>query len=105
MKELLNITLSFAGKLVLPALFGLLGLLAKKLIDRFVDTVEKKQIVEATVLYVEQVSTAIHGAEKLNKAIERAAELCREKGIKTSPEELQTLVEACVARFNKAFDK
>ena len=63
---------------------------------KYVDTQTKKEIVKDTVNYVEQVFKDIHGAEKLEKAKEKALEWLNEKGIKISETELEILIESAV---------
>lgn len=87
------------------AVFGLLGSAAKKLCKKYLNDNTKKAIAKAVVLFVEQVYKELHGKEKLQKALERASELLAEKGIKFSALEMETLIEAAVAEFNKAFEK
>lgn len=45
----------------------------------------------------------IHGADKLSKALEVAEALLKKKGIDFDAEEMQILIEAAVAEFNKTF--
>ena len=82
-----------------------LGQYVKKLYNKYVDDETKKQVVNSTVQYVEQVYKDIHGEEKLEKALERASELLKEKGIAVSNTELETLIESAVCGFNDGFYK
>lgn len=61
---------------------------------------QKKDIVEATVKYVEQTSTNLNSREKFSKAKEKAIIWFKEKGIKISDTELEVLIESCVLEFN-----
>ena len=81
------------------------GQYVKKLYNQYADTQTKKDVVETTVQYVEQVYKDIHGQEKLDKALERASELLKEKGIAVSDTELETLIESAVCGFNDGFYK
>lgn len=81
------------------------GQYVKKLYNKYVDDETKKQVVNSTVQYVEQVYKDIHGEEKLEKALERASELLKEKGIAVSNTELETLIESAVCGFNDGFYK
>lgn len=86
-------------------LLGVVSFLGSKLkakYDEYVDTKIKKDIVNATVRYVEQVFNTLHGEEKLNKAKEKAIEWLDEKGIKTSETELEILIESVVNEFNNS---
>ena len=77
----------------------------KKLYNQYVDNETKKDVVNTTVQYVEQVYQDIHGEEKLEKALERASKLLQEKGITISNTELETLIESAVCGFNDGFNK
>lgn len=81
------------------------GQYVKKLYNQYVDTQTKKDVVSTTVQYVEQVYKDIHGQKKLDKALERASELLKEKGIAVSDTELETLIESAVCGFNDGFYK
>lgn len=61
---------------------------------------QKKDIVEATVKYVEQTSTNLNSREKFSKAKEKSIIWVKEKGIKISDTELEVLIESCVHEFN-----
>lgn len=87
--------------MIIVAIFGVMGLYAKK----FLNDKTKLLIAKSVVLFVEQVYKNLHGEEKLQKALERASKLLAEKGIKFSANEMETLIEAAVAEFNKAFEK
>ena len=91
--------------LILAAIFGLLGYAAKKIYQNHINDETKRSIAKSVVQFVEQVYKDIHGADKLYAALERAAELLAEKGIKFSAVEMETLIEAAVAEFNEAFHK
>lgn len=81
------------------------GQYVKKLYNKYVDNETKKDVVNTTVQYVEQVYQDIHGEEKLEKALERASKLLQEKGITISNTELETLIESAVCGFNDGFNK
>lgn len=81
------------------------GQYVKKLYNKYVDNETKKDVVNTTVQYVEQVYQDIHGEEKLEKALERASKLLQEKGITISNIELETLIESAVCGFNDGFNK
>lgn len=86
-------------------LFAYLGTKAKTLYTETVNTQVKKDVVNSTVQYIEQIYKDIHGEEKLNKALEKAEELLTEKGIPVNKEELTVLIEAAVNSFNGGFVK
>lgn len=91
--------------LILCILFSCLGFLARRVADRFLKDDAKKTIVRTAVQYVEQVWKDIHGKDKLHKALETASKLLNEKKIPFTADELEVLIEAAVAEFNKAFEK
>lgn len=84
---------------------GIVGYQIKKLYSKYIDNQTKKDVVNSTVEYVEQVFTDLHGEEKLEKALDRASALLKEKGIDVSRNELETLIESAVNGFNGGFNK
>lgn len=94
--------LQLAGT-VLMVVAGIIGYQIKKLYNQYIDTETKKDVVESTVQYVEQVYTDLHGQEKLEKALDRASQILREKGITVYVDELETLIEAAVNGFNSGY--
>lgn len=90
---------------ILTALFGYFGIIAKKYFDKWFETKEKKEIAKEVVQFTEQVYKSLHGAEKLKKAMEAMSQMLAEKGIRITELEMQVLLEAAVAEFNKAFEK
>lgn len=79
-----------------------LGTSIKRLYKEYIDSKTKKDIVECTVKYVEQVFKELHGQEKFDKAVEKASEWMQEKGINVSQTELEILIEASVNEFKKS---
>lgn len=90
---------------IVSALFGYLGIVAKKLYEKHINTKEKQKVAEDVVRFTEQVYKDLHGEEKLEKALEAAAEILSEKGIRCSELELRVLIESALASFNEAFKK
>ncbi len=90
---------------ILTAFFGYLGIIAKKYFDKWFNTKEKKEIAKEVVQFTEQVYKTLHGAEKLEKAMEAMSQMLAEKGIFITELEMQVLIESAVAEFNKAFEK
>lgn len=90
---------------VLTAVFGYLGILAKRLAEKYLNSKEKKAVAASCVKFVEQVYKDLHGEEKLEKALEAASEMLAEKGIQCTELELRVLIEAALASFNDAFNK
>ena len=79
-----------------------IGTSIKKLYKDYINTKTKKEIVECTVKYVDQVFKELHGQEKFDKAVEKSLEWMNEKGINISQTELEILIEASVNEFKKA---
>lgn len=90
---------------IVSALFGYLGIVAKRLYEKYVNTKEKQKVAEDVVRFTEQVYKDLHGEEKLNKALEAAAEILAGKGIQCSELELRVLIESALASFNEVFQK
>lgn len=90
---------------VLCAIFGCLGYALKRLYTRYVNDDTKRAIAKVAVQFVEQVWATLHGADKLQKALETAEALLKKKGIDFDAEEMEVLIEAAVAEFNEAFKK
>lgn len=93
---------------IVTAIFGLIGVLAKKLYNKIIDEKNEK-IVEKVVGYcvqgVEQLYKDLHGEEKLNKVIESVTDILSEKGITVTDLELRMLIESAVGSFNDNFKK
>lgn len=87
---------------ILTAIASYIGLAVKKIYQKYVNDKTKRDVVETTCKYVEQLYKDLHGEEKLNKAIEYATEILNEKGITISDLELRALIEATVNSFNKS---
>ena len=90
---------------ILTGIASFIGMKIKKVYEEYVNTKVKKDVVEDTVKYVEQVFKDIHGQEKLDKAKEKALEWLNEKGISISEVELEILIEATVNSFNKEINE
>lgn len=63
----------------------------------------KQEIVDTVVLFVQQVYAAYDGEEKYKMALVRATDLMNKKGLKITPEELESLIESSVKLMKKAF--
>ncbi len=90
---------------ILTAVFGVLGYGAKRIYINHINDETKRSIAVATVKFVEQVWKTLHGADKLNKALETAETLLKKKGITFDAEEMKVLIEAAVGEFNDVFHK
>lgn len=91
--------------LILTAILGILGTAAKNIYKRYVDDKTKTIVARIAARGVEQMYKELHGEEKLDKALEAAAEMLTEKGITVTDFELRMLVEDAVGEFNEAFKK
>lgn len=91
--------------IIVIAIATWLGTQAKNLYKKFITTEIKQSVARTAVRFVEQVYVDIHGAEKLEKAMEKASEILAEYGIIISKGELIALIEAAVNEFNNAFNK
>lgn len=90
---------------IVTSIFGILGVVVKNMVKKYLDDETKQKVAKTVVKFVEQCFTELHGKEKFDAALLRATELLNEKGIACSALELETLIEAAVAEFNEAFKK
>lgn len=90
---------------IFTAVATFFGFVIKKLYTRYINDKIKQEVADTVVQGVEQMYKNLHGEEKLNKALEAAAEILTNKGITVSTFELKLLLEASVAKFNDAFNK
>lgn len=81
---------------IITGIVGYLGIKIKKIIEDYLQTKLKKEIIERTVVYVEQIGEDLTCDEKKKKAIEKALEWMKEKKINISNTELEILVESAV---------
>lgn len=89
---------------IVTAVFGFLGLEAKKLAKKYLDNKEKVSVAKTVVCAVEQLYHHLDGEEKLEKAMEAASEMLAARGITVTKLELRMLLEAAVGEFNDAFN-
>lgn len=106
-----NYGIEIIGLLML-AIAGCMGIAMRNGLNLWVkaqnsrlDDETKIVIARAVVAFVEQVWQNLHGADKLQKALETARELLAKKGIDFDADEMMVLIEAAVAEFNDAFRK
>lgn len=103
MKELVN-EYAFQILLLIAGLVAaILGTQARALYKKHVNSEEKEAIANAAVLFVQQVYKELHGADKLEEALDAARVLLEKRGIAFDREEMEILVEAAVGSFNDAF--
>lgn len=88
---------------VLSALFGYLGMVAKRLYQKFVNDRTKQSVVSTCVKAVEQLYHDLGGEEKLAEAISASTQMLEQKGIRISELELRMLIESAVLEYKRAF--
>lgn len=84
---------------VLTALGSWIGIKVKQLYTEKVNTETKKNVVETTCRYVNQLYKDLDGPSKLEKAKTEILNQLSEKGIKITDLELNVLIEAAVNGF------
>lgn len=90
---------------LLLALATILGMVAKNLATKYLDTETKRTMAKTVVQFVEQAYKNLHGQDKLNAALYALSEILAEKNIKATEYEMRVLIEAAVAEFNEVFYK
>lgn len=90
---------------LLLALAGILGMVARNLAAKYLDTDTKRTLAKVVVQFIEQAYKNLHGEAKLNAALATLADLLREKNIHATELEMKVLIEAAVAEFNEVFKK
>ncbi len=88
---------------IITAIASFIGMSIKKAYTKYVDTKTKKEIVDSTVKYIEQIykGVMISNEDKLSKAKEKALEWLNSKGLKISDTELDILIESAVNGLKK----
>ena len=81
---------------VLTGTISYLGIRIKNMCKVYIEDKIKKEIVEKTVMYVEQTSKNLSCEEKKKKALEKSLEWIQEKKINISDTELEILIESTV---------
>ena len=98
-QELINALMPYllsALGTILTAVAAWLGSKLGHYIDSKKNSAELRNIVSATVKYVEQVGKALGSAEKFELAKQKAVEWANSKGLQVSEVELEILIEAFV---------
>ena len=88
---------------IITAVASFIGMSIKKAYTKYVDTKTKKEIVDSTVKYIEQIykGVMISNEDKLSKAKEKALDWLNSKGLKISDTELDILIESAVNGLKK----
>ena len=103
--EIINLYGAQLAGTLLVTLFGVFGMLIKRMVATYLDTDTKRTMAKIVVQFVEQTYKDLHGQQKLDKALVALSELLAEKNVKASAYELRILIEAAVAEFNGVFKK
>ena len=90
---------------IITAIITFIGIAIKNMIQKYLNTREKRKVARDVVQFVEQVYKGCHGDEKLNYALEAAKEMLLESGIAFNELEMRVMIESVLAEINKAFDK
>lgn len=103
MMELIQDNLIQILATIITAVASFIGMSIKKAYTKYVDTKTKKEIVDSTVKYIEQIykGVMISNEDKLSKAKEKALEWLNSKGLKISDTELDILIESAVNGLKK----
>lgn len=103
MMELIQDNLIQILATIITAVASFIGVSIKKAYTKYVDTKTKKEIVDLTVKYIEQIykNTMISNEDKLSNAKEKALEWLNSKGLKISDTELDILIESAVNGLKK----
>ena len=89
---------------IITALTGVLALAAKNLATKYINTKVKQEIARTVVQGVEQCYNYLGGPEKMERAMEAAADMLNAQGINVTELELRMLLEAAVGEFNDVFN-
>lgn len=90
---------------VLTAIAGYLGIVVKRIYEKYINDKTKQAVAKTVVQAVEQIYNDLHGDEKLNMALQSMSEMLAKKNIHTSELEMRMLIESAVAEFNEVFKK
>lgn len=103
MMELIQDNLIQILATIITAVASFIGVSIKKTYTKYVDTKTKKEIVDLTVKYIEQIykGVMISNEDKLSNAKEKALEWLNSKGLKISDTELDILIESAVNGLKK----
>lgn len=87
----------------LVAIAGYLGMVAKKLVEKYLKNKTAKSIAKTVVQAVQQMYKDLNGAEKLDKAMEAFSDMLAEENIHISELQMRMLLEASVGEFKDVF--
>jgi phosphopantetheine adenylyltransferase len=101
MQELIN---QIAGNVIqtfLAVIVAYIGIVGKRLYQKYVNTKLKKIVVKDCVKAVEQIYKDIHGDDKKAQCENRIVQLLYEYGITITQAELDIMIESAVQELNK----
>ncbi len=87
---------------ILTAIISFVGLKLKYSYDKYTNDKTKKQVVEDTVKYVEQIYNNLSSKKKFEKAKNNIIELLNDKNITITELELQILIESACNNLTKS---
>jgi hypothetical protein len=90
---------------ILTIVFVAAAIVAYSLARKYLDTDTKRKVAKIVVVAVEQIFDALHGEEKMGKALEYAATLLKKYGVKFDADEMRLLLEAALGEANRVFDR
>lgn len=92
----INLIQTFAAIIV-----AYVGIVCKRLYEKYINTELKKSIVEDCVKAVEQIYNDIHGNNKKVECENKICQLLSEYGITITQAELDIMIESAVQEMNK----
>lgn len=90
---------------VVIAIFGYLGMQAKIMYERYINTKEKQAVAETVCKAIEQIYKDLNGDEKKQLALENISAMLMEKGITITELEMEMLIEAACYGFKKGTEQ
>ena len=81
---------------IITGIIGYIGIRIKSMIQDYIQLKIKKEIVEKTVMYVEQVGKNLTCEEKKKMVLDKSLEWLNEKKVSVSDTELEILIESAV---------
>lgn len=90
---------------VIIAVFSYLGMQAKALYEKYINTKEKQAVAETVCKAIEQIYKDLDGESKKQKALENISLMLEEKGITITELEMEMLIEAACYGFKKGTEQ
>jgi cell division protein FtsB len=89
---------------ILIALCGYLGMQAKIMYERYINTKEKEAVAKTVCAAIEQLYQDLDGEAKKQKALENIEAMLAEKGIAITQLEMEMLIESAVFGFHQGLN-